>query len=383
MSALQIITKSRFPTRLRERQTILMAIFNPITFVSNKIDAALNSARQQTTHQGLDPHTREALEILRVDETASNDDIATVLNLSPDVAEPFIKHAKRILLKEQLTRPLPVPQQQTSQVESADTTENGTITTGRWIEGGDVTLPAPVVVRIEQYRQTAEQFEEDKEDRADTLVRWGAKAMAYVLPVTLAFFVAMLVGEQYASLHPKDFWWPKAMYAIAVGIEYALWYTSFAASREFKRMLSDHSRIGTFVGLLFGFIVFSLMSILAQWFVYEHNVDITNPGEMIGVIFRTCSTTGVDTLSLLVLGTLDYRSFQQFLKKQAIIADHVSQLSRKEVETERIKQEEVIRQEKARLDNEREMKRAAFFAEMEQRQIDQMKRSDREERGRW
>lgn len=282
------------------------------------------------------------------------------------------------------TQPLP-PDPTTGNLALVPTSaKDAAVVTGQWIDAtGQTPVAIPqIIVRMEEHRRTAERFQEDREDLADKAVRIGAKTLMYLGPITLAFFVAMLIGEQYAQLS-TDFWWPPAMYAIATVTEYSLWATSFAASREFRRMLSDRSRIGTFVALVLFFLAFSGMSILAQWFVYEGH--FTNPDfpTTIGIVFRTCSTTGVDILALLVLAVLDYKSFKAHLRKQQEVAEQVQKLSRTEIDTNRMQQEEVIRQQKAEIEKERELKHAQFFADMEAKNIDQMRNGGREERGRW
>jgi hypothetical protein len=263
--------------------------------------------------------------------------------------------------------------------------QEATVVTGQWIDAtGQPPVAIPqIIVRMEEHRRTAERFQEDREDVADKGIRIAVKMLMYLGPVTLAFFVAMLIGEQYAKIS-TDFWWKPAMYAVALVTEYALWGTSFAASREFRRLLADPIRhIGTFTALVVFFLGFSGMSILAQWFVYEGHFSHPDFPQMIGIIFRTCSTTGVDILALLVLGVLDYKSFKAHLKKQMDVAEQMQKLSRTEIDTNRMQQEEVIRQQKAEIEKERELKHAQFFADLEAKQIDQMKGGGREERGRW
>lgn len=368
----------------------MAGIGNPITWIANGINQALNGATPNAPvptapppppKPTYDPKTEEVIAILRNNPTTSEQDIATVLNLSLAAATPFIEDAKRALLKEKLTQPADPT---TNNLALVPTAANGTVVAGTWIDttnGQEAVALPQIIVRMEEHRRTAEQFQEDAEDWADKAVRIGVKTLMYVGPVTLAFFIAMLIGEQYAKLS-TDFWWAPAMYAVATVTEFSLWGTSFGASREFRRLLSDRSRIPTFVALVLFFLVFSGMSILAQWFVYEGHFKSPDFPTTIGIVFRTCSTTGVDILALLVLGVLDFRSFKAHLKKQQMVAEQIQRLSRTEIDTNRMQQEEVIRQQKAEIEKERELKHAQFFADMEGKQIDRMK-SGREERGRW
>lgn len=330
---------------------MLMALKNPFAFITNRIDQALNAATQnaQTPAPVAQPQSR------------------TTQPLPPDPAtQPLAPGASGNLAM--------VP-----------TSVDGQVVEGTWIDANTnqkaVAIPQ-IIIRMEEHRRTAEQFQEDKEDLADTAVRYAVKTLMYIGPVTLAFFVAMLIGEQYAKLS-TDYWWKPAMYAVATVTEFSLWGTSFGASREFRRMLSDRSRIGTFVALVLFFLGFSGMSILAQWFVYEGHFKSPDFPTTIGIVFRTCSTTGVDILALLVLAVLDYKSFKAHLRKQQMIAEQVQKLSRTEIDTNRMQQEEVIRQQKAEIEKERELKHAQFFADLESKQIDQMKNGNREARGRW
>lgn len=377
-----------------------MPVFNPISWVSEKIDSALNKSADQSSTPGLDLHTREALEILRVDEGVSDADIATVINLSPDIAEPFIKHARRILLKEKLTRPASTPDLDATATTGPDATTTKAlepvakdaivVPSEEWINAngnnnnGQTSVAIPqIVIRMEEHRRTARSFVEDKEDWVDRAIRRAVKGLMYLGPVALAFLVAMLIGEQYAKLS-NDFWWTPAMYGVALVTEGSLWGTSFGASREFKRMLSDRKRIGTFVTLVFGFALFSLMSILAQWFVYEsHFTGTLDFPTTVGIVFRTCSTTAVDTMALLVLGVLDYRSFETHLKRQKLEAQHIQELSQTEIATARMTQEEVVRQQNAEIENQRQLKRNQFFAEQEAEQLKNLSRGNREDRRRW
>lgn len=282
------------------------------------------------------------------------------------------------------TQPLP-PVPANTNLTMQPTVVDAQVVQGQWIDAtGQKAVAIPqIIVRMEEHRRTAEQFVEDREDWTDKVVRHVVKTFMYIGPVVLAFFVAMLIGEQYGKLS-TDFWWKPAMDAVAVVTEYSLWGTSFGASREFRRMLSDRSRIGTFVALVVFFLGFSGMSILAQWFVYEGHFVHPDFPTTVGIIFRTCSTTGVDILALLVLAVLDYKSFAAHLKKQKMVADQVQELSRTEIDTNRMQQEEVIRQQKAEIEKERELKHAQFFADIEAKQIDSMKNGGgREDRSRW
>jgi hypothetical protein len=359
-----------------------MGIPNPFSWVSGKIDNALNKSVNQASVSGLGPHTREALEILHADATVSDDDIATVLNLSPDIAEPFIKHARRIILKEQLTRPLPVPVDSTTNVVPQDTATN--ITTGRWIEGGDQREDIPeIALRMEEHRQTAQKFVEDKKSWHKTLVKLIVQAACYLVPITLAIMVGLVIGEQYSTNAGQSTFYAPFSYTVGIGVELMLWGLSFAASVVLKRMFADHKNIGPFVALCTAFLLFSIMSILAQWLVYEahfHNPDFPTT---VGIFFRSGATTCSDISALLVLAVIDFEDFKAHLKKQREVAEHVRDLSRVEVEGLQIRQEEIRRQKEAAIDSERKMRQAQFFSDMEQKQIDQMKRGDREDRGRW
>lgn len=362
-----------------------MPILNPVTWISKKIDNTLNKNINQpasTTQVNLDAHTQEALDILRASPGTPDADIATVLNLSSDVAEPFIKHAKRILLKEQLTRPLPVAA--TSTDVTAPPQEETTIVTGRWMDAGEPQLEVPrIIVRMEEHRRTARDFSEDREGWTDRLVRNAAKTLLYLGPVVLAFFVAMIIAEQYVKLNPNDFWWSPAMYAIALVTEGSLWGTSFAASREFKKMLSDRKRIPSFLVLVFGFTFFSAISILAQWFVYESKFVSPDLPTVVGIVFRTCSTTAVDTMALISLAVLDHHSFEAHLKRQKLEAQHIQELSQTEIDTERKIQEEIVRKQNADIENQRQIKRNLFFAEQESEHLKRLAGGQREERSRW
>jgi len=320
---------------------------NPLAIVADRIDKALNRATQRPQQTAVTPAAPS----------------------QPKNTQPLA--------------PVPVPADP-NRLSMQPTVVDGQVVQGQWIDAtGQKAVAIPqIIVRMEEHRRVAERFVEDREDFADKVVRRGVKLLMYIGPVILAFFVAMLIGEQYAKMS-QDFWWKPAMYAVALVTEYSLWGTSFGASREFRRMLSDRSRIRTFVALVIFFLGFSGMSILAQWFVYEgHFVNPDFP-TIIGIIFRTCSTTGVDILALLVLAVLDYKSFEAHLKKQKMVADQVQELSRTEIDTNRMQQEEVIRQQKAEIENERELKHAQFFADIEAKQIDSMKKGGREDRNRW
>ena len=318
-----------------------MGVKNPFTLIAKKIDQALNGATQK----------------------------------AQTPAQPQGKPTQPLT-------PVPVPADTTLTMQP--TSVDAQVVQGQWIDAtGQKAVAIPqIIVRMEEHRRTAERFTEDREDWADKLVRYVVKALMYAGPPVLAFFVAMLIGEQYAKMS-TDFWWKPAMYAVALVTEGTLWGTSFGASREFRRMLSDRSRIGTFLTLVVFFLGFSGMSILAQWFVYEGHFMHPDFPTIVGIVFRTCSTTGTDLLALQVLAVLDYKSFAAHLRKQQMVADQIQKLSRTEVDANRIQQEEVIRQQKAEIENEKELKRAAFFAEIEESQMKNMKGGGREQRDRW
>src|SRR5579859_5645225 len=81
-----------------------MALKNPITWVSEKIDQALTGAAQEAKQsvRGMHPKVEEAMEILSVNASVTDEQLAAVLNLSLDAAVPIIESAKRRLLKEAL-----------------------------------------------------------------------------------------------------------------------------------------------------------------------------------------------------------------------------------------------------------------------------------------
>lgn len=288
-------------------------------------------------------------------------------------------------------------------VSTGEEQKETTIVTGRFVEDTSQEIAqVPVIIqRIEHHRQVAESFSEDAEDLPDQIVRVCVKTLAYIAPVALAITVSLLVGQDYSDLKAGNVIWAIGMYTTAFAVEFALWYTSFAASRVLKRVFSDKSQGGILAVLIVLFLIVSAGSILAQLYVYEHtlaaheaatkaatkvastSLNMSDIGATVGMLFRTCATTVVDILSLAVLATLNYQSFKKHLQKQSDIADHMRQLSQKEVEINRIQSEEIQRQQKAEIENQRALRQAQFFADMEQKQIESWKSGSREERGRW
>lgn len=360
---------------------MFMRIFNPLSLVTQKIQKALEkktAALSVPLPPSLSATVVDLVALLKASPQASDQELANALNIDLAQMQADIKQARGLILKEQLLTPA-------TALTMVPTGVDGTVVTGTWVDDqGQVPQAIPqIVIRMEEHRKVAENFQEDEAGFAESAVRFGAKFLFYVGPVILAFFVAMLIGEQYAKLDATSFWWRPAMYAIAVVTEGSLWGVSFGASREFRRMLTNRKHVSTFVTLTTFFLAFSAMSVLAQWFVYERHFVNPDFPTIVGIVFRTCSTTGTDIAALLVLAVLDFKDFKAFLEKRKQIAAHVGQMSRQEIENERLTNEEVVRQQKALIQNEQEIAEAKFWADRRRADMESMSNGGSQSRGRW
>jgi hypothetical protein len=260
------------------------------------------------------------------------------------------------------------------------------VQTGQWIPANGQQQQIPeIVLRMEHHRQVAESFVEDKDSWHKATVRTLVQAACYLVPVTLAILAGLAIGEQYAASAGQSIFYAPFSFAVGVGVELMLWGLSFGASIEFKRTLSDRSHVKTLVILCFAFVAFSVMSMLAQYLVYEMHAKDNSATTQIGMFFRSGATTCADVSALLVLAVIEFEDFKAHLKKQKDVAEHVRDLSRVEVEAAQIRQEEIRRQKEAEIDSERKLRQAQFLADLEQNSFNNSRQGggSRESRGRW
>jgi hypothetical protein len=188
---------------------------------------------------------------------------------------------------------------------------------------------------FERYRTLIDSFEEDRESAIEKLVRGFFLLLAYVLPVLVAYAMGKEIGDAYGGAFDFTNGWSLGTHTVAMAGEFALAMMTLSAATALRKMATDTSYGAKFVGSLVSFLLFSLASGLAQWFIASSHIVPTNNSGLVALVFRVAMVPAVDVASLLFLAVMQFKSLKKFVADQRIRAQAIRDINEAELEIQR------------------------------------------------
>ncbi len=194
---------------------------------------------------------------------------------------------------------------------------------------------APAASHFERYRALIDSFDEDRETLLETLMRRFFLLLAYVLPLAVAYAMGKEIGDAYGGAFSWSDGWSFGTHVVAMAGEFALAMMTLSAATALRKLSSDAGYLPRLLGSLVSFLLFSLASGLAQWFIASHHVVTTDKSGLAALIFRVGMVPAVDIASLLFLAVMQFKSLKRFVADQRTRAQAIRDINEAELEIQR------------------------------------------------
>jgi len=218
---------------------------------------------------------------------------------------------------------------------------------------------------VERYRSLIDSFDEDRENWFEKLVRWFFLFMAYSLPLVVAYAMGREIGDAYGGVFSWSDGWSLGTHTVAMAGEFALAMMTLSAATALRRMATDSSYAPKFIGSVISFLLFSLASGLAQWFIASLHIAPHDTSGMVALIFRVAMVPAVDIASLLFLAVMSFKSLKKFVADQRIRAQAVREINEAELEIARAQSSAARRHTEERQDLKMKEQRNQVWLELD------------------
>ncbi len=230
----------------------------------------------------------------------------------------------------------------------------------------DVQIPAPASSHFERYRRLIDSFDEDRESPLEKIVRWFFLLLAYLLPLVVAYAMGKEIGDAYGGTFNLADGWSLGTHTVAMAGEFALAMMTLSCAVALRKMTTDGSYAPKFVGSLVSFLLFSLASGLAQWFIaLLHVGGLRNSAGLAALIFRVAMVPAVDVASLLFLAVMNFKSLKKFVADQRVRAQAIRDINEAELEIQRAQSAASRRETEERQDLQMKDQRNQVWLELD------------------
>jgi len=210
--------------------------------------------------------------------------------------------------------------------------------------------PASHPSHFERYRKLIDSFEEDRESPLEKMIRWLFLLLAYALPLVVAYAMGKEIGDAYGGRFDWNNGWSLGTHTVAMAGEFALAMMTLSAATALRRMATDASYAPKFIGSLVSFLLFSLASGLAQWFIASAHILVHDTSGLAALVFRVAMVPAVDIASLLFLAVMQFKSLKKFVADQRVRAQAIRDINEAELEIQRAQSAAARREGKERQD---------------------------------
>lgn len=221
------------------------------------------------------------------------------------------------------------------------------------------------LTHFERYRKLIDSFDEDRESALEKGVRWFFLLLAYILPLAVAYAMGKEIGDAYGGAFDWNNGWSLGTHTVAMAGEFALAMMTLSAATALRRMATDASYTAKFVGSLVSFLVFSLASGLAQWYIASAHILATNNSGLAALVFRVAMVPAVDVASLLFLAVMSYKSLKKFVADQRVRAQAIRDINEAELEISRAQSHAARREIEERQDMQMKEERNQVWLELD------------------
>lgn len=324
---------------------------NPLVWLNAGINAALDKVGARPTAQ-IDPTPTPA--------PAPSPDPAT-----PPTSQPE-------------TLPVPVDPAM-SPVPVDESAKEGTIIRGRFSEQPDQDAAMRAITtiaaqRTDQFRQEAESFDDEKASLAEKSLRFVFTAFAYLVPITLAVFIGLAVGDAFTPPGSTSGYSAYAHF-LSIALEMSMPILGFCVALTFRRAAKDRSQValcGVFTAL---FLAVGIGNAIVQIFMVTQNIGALNVSDQAAVYFRAAAPLIIDLISTLYLSVTGAKSLKRYLADKRAVMEAVRDISGVNILLEGQQNQAALNQLQAMMDMQSKQQRAHTWNKLEAIQAEKMIRN--------
>lgn len=312
------------------------------------------------------------------EQDQGNDDQAPTTVVTPVPSSPPTSDAS-----------VPVP---VSNTETQPATPETTIVTGHFVPDTAQQQASQLYTssqkQIERLRNKVEQFDEDRQEPIEWIIRRLASLFCYIAPFVIAVPVGLAVGDAFTMPHAPAPGEPVvvmpgsmsfAIHLMSIFLEVLMPCLGLATTIAIKRAAKDRTQVLGFIIVAAFFVVLSLANGFALLFLLEQGVPMTDPVAFVGVVARSFGTFIIDLGCTIYLSVSSVRSLRKYLadQRQKIVA--LRDANQTEIEMEQTQIQAAMHRQGSIMDMQSKQQRAQTWNEIERMQsqamIDQARRS--------
>ena len=162
---------------------------------------------------------------------------------------------------------------------------------------------------------------------------------AYVGPFIVALAVAQEIADTYSGAFAWGNSWSVGTHIVAWFGELGLAALTVSIATAVRRVVADEEMLPRLVASIAAFVVFSVASGLAQWYVATLHVSPATGSGQAALIFRVAMPVAIDLASMLYLSIMKVKSLKRYLAEQAQKAEAIEQVNKSHLRVEQAQQE--------------------------------------------
>src|SRR5579885_13229 len=238
------------------------------------------------------------------------------------------------------------------------------IVQGRFIERSTLAIMTEAARRTEEFRREAESFDDEKAPLAEKLLRAVFTAFAYLVPITLAYFIGQAVGDAFTPPGAQSGY---SWYAhfLSIALEMSVPILGFCVSLTFRRAAKDRAQVAICAVCVLLFFAVGIGTAVVQIFMVTQNIGALTPRDQAAVYFRAGAPLFVDLIATLYLAVTGAKSLKRYLADKRAVMDAVRDISGINILLEAQQSQAALNQLQAMMDMEAKQERAATWNELE------------------
>lgn len=198
---------------------------------------------------------------------------------------------------------------------------------------------APAQDHFEAIRNEIEAFDEEKKGALERLMTFLFTVAAYVGPFIVALAVAQEIADTYSGAWQWGNSWSVATHLVAWFGELGLAALTVSIATAVRRAASDGEMLPRLVASIVAFVVFSVASGLAQWYVAMLHVSPGTTAGHVALAFRVAMPVAIDLASMLYLSIMKIKSLKRYLAEMGQKAEAIEQVNKSHLRVEQAQQE--------------------------------------------
>ena len=192
---------------------------------------------------------------------------------------------------------------------------------------------------FEAIRRQIDAFDEEKKGALERLMTFLFTVAAYVGPFIVALAVAQEIADTYSGPWQWGNSWSVATHLVAWFGELGLAALTVSIATAVRRVVSDGEMLPRLVASIAAFVVFSVASGLAQWYVATLQVSPATTAGQVALAFRVAMPVAIDLASMLYLSIMKIKSLKRYLAEMGQKAEAIEQVNKSHLRVEQAQQE--------------------------------------------